>query len=105
MKEPIRCWTCGHVPPPIRWENLNVRDGDGCPIGSLLDVVTQSPDILLMATVRGGKIIQWPDYYISADDEIPDWDTPRGDINWTGFTEALYPKLEKILITANNKNK
>lgn len=34
-------------------------------------------------------VISWPGRFIAAEGEHPDWDTPRGMVDWTGFELAL----------------
>jgi len=58
-------------------------------LASLYDVVTTFPHMLASATIVDGKITEWPDYFLSFEDEEPDWDTPRSEVDWAGFEEEL----------------
>jgi hypothetical protein len=73
----------------INWKNLLVTDSDGDSWGELGAVVSSAPANLDGVVVENGAISEWNGFYLSAEDETPDWDTPRGAVDWTGFTEAL----------------
>jgi hypothetical protein len=47
---------------------------------ALLDIDIHSND---------GSISEWMQHFIAAPGEAPDWDTPHGDIDWSGFAGAL----------------
>ncbi len=71
------------------WKNLIVTD-EGFAIGTLGDTVADCPSMLGSAVVRDGKVQYWPGFFLSAPGEEPDWDTPRGPVDWTGFVDALF---------------
>lgn len=68
----------------MKWNELIVTDRDGNNLGSLGEIVTNSPQMLKHATFDGSALT-WPDYFLSVDGEEPDWDTPRAPVDWTGF--------------------
>ena len=72
-----------------RWQDLRVwNGGDG--MGPLGEMVRDAPANLDHATIsETGEITEWMQYYIAAPGEEPDWDTPRGEVDWTGFYEAV----------------
>ena len=72
------------------WTELTVTDEAGVrllPLGALVaEGYDRLPDIALDAF---GGIDQWQQHMIAAPGEEPDWDTPRGDVDWAGFMAAL----------------
>jgi len=76
---------------PIHWTQLIVTDADGETVGTLGVVVAELPSLLDTATISrsSGELTQWPQMYLSTDGEDPDWDTPRGPVDWSGLAEAL----------------
>jgi hypothetical protein len=77
----------------MTWRELIVTT-DGHSIGTLADVVSDQNNCAIeCATVHAGakipRISSWPDHFISAPGENPDWDTPAEPVDWTGFFEAL----------------
>lgn len=78
------------------WRELNVYlDGFESPSGTLGMMVdraaSDSNDCTLspIKIAADGSIGEWPDAYIAADGESPDWTTPAGPVDWTGFADAL----------------
>ena len=73
----------------INWRELIVSTGDAVE-GTELGIVTDTDDSsLLSAQVENGRIVSWPQLYISAPGEDPDWNTPNVPIDWTGFDQAV----------------
>jgi hypothetical protein len=72
------------------WRDLVVTDANDpsatTELGKLADT---APETLDSAVIVDGAISEWTDYFLSAPGEAPDWDTPRGDVDWTGFEIAL----------------
>lgn len=74
----------------IHWQNLNVTDADGQHAGTLGEMVRLSPTNLDSAILNeDGSLSEATGFFLSADGEDPDWDTPRGPVDWNGFREAL----------------
>ncbi len=73
----------------INWRDLRVYGIDGFLgfLGELVDVASASLDYCELSI--DGNIESWPQHFIAASDEEPDWDTPRVAVDWTGFVEAL----------------
>jgi hypothetical protein len=73
-----------------RWQDLRVTDNQGVTAAESLGwFVENAPANLDNAVIEHGKISEWPDYLLSAEGEDPDWDTPHGEVDWTGFEDAL----------------
>ncbi|MFA5054092.1 MAG: hypothetical protein WC565_08530 [Parcubacteria group bacterium] len=77
------------------WRDLMVSDADGewGPLGELVDA---APANLDSATIENGQIVSWDGFFLSAPDEEPDWDAPRGPVDWSGFAEAINTHRGKI---------
>lgn len=75
----------------LSWRELIVWDGpSGQEAGTLGDFVENCPANLdNMTTITNGRITEWPGYFIGAPGEDADWDSPRGEVDWTGFEDAL----------------
>ena len=69
------------------WRELDVYGDDGERLGTLAAVLLIDAN-LESATIADGRIDTWPHRFIAAPGEAPDWDTPRGAVDWRGFTEA-----------------
>ena len=72
----------------MNWRQLQVTDGDGDSFGDLGTLVETAPANLDSATIEDGKIVSWDGFFMAAPDEDPDWDTPRVEVDWTGFQET-----------------
>ena len=58
--------------------------------GTLGAMVDDADDHLSRIVLNDdGAIDEWDQFFISADGEDPDYDTPRGPVDWTGFADAL----------------
>lgn len=74
----------------LNWKQLIVTDNEGGTAGTLEEIVTLCPANLDSAEIEtDGSLGAWPDYLLSAPGEEPEWDTPREDVDWTGFADAL----------------
>jgi hypothetical protein len=74
----------------IKWTELKITDANGdTQAVSLGNLVETAPENLDSATIANGRIAEWPQFFISAPGENPDWDTPREEVDWGGFPEAL----------------
>jgi len=71
------------------WRDLVVSDADGNTGDTLGFFVDSAPANLDDATIQNGRIVEWPGFFLSIEGEESDWDTPRGDIDWAGFEDAL----------------
>ena len=72
------------------WTELLVSDDQGATGETLGSMVASAPANLDTAVLDGtGRITAWPDFFISADGEEADWDTPRVSVNWNGLREML----------------
>ena len=72
------------------WQELVVFDSEGATGATLGSMVKDAPDSFGSLVLAGnGSIEEWDGYMVAAQDEEPDWDTPRCDVNWIGFAEAL----------------
>ena len=73
-----------------RWQDLIVTDAEGNTgetLSSLLNAAPANMDDLVLAD--DGSVKEWPGFFLNAPDEDPQWDTPQGEVDWTGFSEAL----------------
>lgn len=76
----------------INWKDLIVTDLDGYQYR--LDRLIEFHDFsLTKIELKDGKISSWSQYLISAPEETPNWDTPKVEVDWTGFKEALKEAL------------
>lgn len=74
----------------INWKSLNVYDGPtGGLWGTLGDLVENAPANLDDAKIVDGQISEWPGFFLAADGEEPNADTPRVGVDWAGFEQAL----------------
>lgn len=74
----------------IDWTDLMVTDAEGASGGTLGNLVMSAPANLDSAVLNAeGRIIAWPDFFISAENEEADWDTPHAAVNWTGLRKQL----------------
>lgn len=73
-----------------KWQDLDVYTADGEYWGTLGDLVKSAPANLDSAEIsESGKIECWEGFFLSAEGEGPDWDTPAEPVNWAGLGEAL----------------
>lgn len=72
----------------MTWRELVVSDSDGA-WGPLGELVENAPANLDDATIEHGMIVYWPGMFLAAPGEDPDWDTPRGEVDWAGFEDKL----------------
>ncbi len=78
---------------PTRWQDLVVWN-EGEIVGSLAGFCDENDDALAgIVLSAAGQISEWPYFFVAADGEDPDWDTPRGAVDWAGFAEALAEAL------------
>lgn len=74
----------------VSWKNLMVTDAEGDDWGTLGDMVRSAPANLDGAQIgEDGGIDSWPGFFLSAEGETADWDTPRAEVDWTGFAEII----------------
>ena len=72
------------------WRNLVVTDGnDPSAQATLGDLVDNAPANLDNAVIVDGRISEWSNYFLSSPGEEPDYNTPQGEVDWTGFERAL----------------
>ena len=73
-----------------RWQDLIVWN-DGQEVGTLAEMIASRDRGLTQIDAIGedGSIAGWQQYFITTEGEEPDWDTPRGEVDWTGFAVAL----------------
>lgn len=71
------------------WRKLIVTDSDGEEWGELGELVDNAPANLDSARIVDGAIESWDGFFLSAPGEDPDYDTPRAEVDWTGFEEAI----------------
>jgi hypothetical protein len=73
------------------WRELLVTDDTGDLWGTLGGLVDSAPSTLDTCVLNPGDtgIAEWPRFFVHADGEEPNWNTPRGAVDWTGFRTAL----------------
>jgi hypothetical protein len=72
------------------WRALLVTDSAGDEWGPLGGIVDRAPANMDTARLgAGGEIVEWAGFFMAAPGESPDWDTPRGPVDWSGLREAL----------------
>lgn len=83
------------------WHDLGVYDADGNHIGTMLDLFQSGGTELekIDGISADGGIDGWEGYYIASPGEEPDWDTPRGPVDWDGFADDV--KTRVLGITDN----
>ena len=72
----------------MNWRNLIVTDSYGDGYGTLGDVMRVSPETLDSATIDDDAVVSWDGFFLSSPGEEPDYDTPRCEVDWSGFQEA-----------------
>jgi len=74
----------------INWRDLVVFDTEGSIGETLGSMVRGCPANLDNAVLNeDGSIAEWAQFLVAAEGEEPDYDTPRCDVDWSGFAEAL----------------
>ncbi len=80
----------------INWRELKVYGEDGF-LGLLGELVSDGDAGLDHCEAKGdGSIDIWPQHFVAAPDEEPDWDTPRVAVDWTGFAESLADAISRL---------
>ena len=69
----------------INWRILRVANDDGDDIGSLEELLEDDSADLETLEIDSAGRPTWPDHFLSAPDEGPEWDTPQQKIDWQGF--------------------
>jgi hypothetical protein len=73
----------------LNWRELIVSDNEGKTGDTLGFFVDNAPANLDNAVIENGRIVEWTGFFLSAPDETPDWDTPKVDVDWSGFEDTL----------------
>ena len=86
----------------ISWKTLNVCLADDpsestqlgkfltpAPHGEPGDIEDTLDAIKYLKLAPDGSLASWDQHFVFADDEEPDWDTPAGETDWSGFREAI----------------
>jgi hypothetical protein len=78
------------------WRELNVYlggdDTASGTLGAMVDRAARDSNDCTFDRVHiaaDGSVDVWPEALIAADGEMPDWSTPAGPVDWTGFADAL----------------
>lgn len=81
----------------INWRNLDISDGERS-LGTLGEVLDNASDsqIKHIRLSPSGEVESWADRYLSTPDEAPGWDTPRGEVDWTGFRDVLAEAITRL---------
>ena len=74
-----------------RWQDLTAWGQEDERLGLLSDLLEARHDMLRHIETPPGSDPVWQNMYLNltADDEEPSWDTPHGEVDWTGFADAL----------------
>ncbi len=73
----------------VHWRELEVHDADGF-VGHLGELVDDAPANLDACELNeDGSVSEWQGHFVAAPGEAPDWDTPRGEVDWSGLAAAL----------------
>jgi len=78
----------------MNWQNLIVTDDNGAEIGSLCEVIRSTTTAASIQIDEAGAVVAWPYHFIAAPGEVPDWNTPAGPVDWTGFADELLRELD-----------
>ena len=86
------------------WQDLRVSpsdgDGDDLSLGEMVQS-KEGRDVLdHYAVIHNGEITDFTQSFLSAPGEAPDWNTPRGDVDWVGFEDALAAAREPSAVIA-----
>ena len=73
----------------VSWRDLIVTDAEGDTAGTLGWFVDHAPANLDNAVIEGGVLKIWDGYFISAEGEDPNFDTPKVPVDWSGFQTAI----------------
>ena len=71
------------------WKDLIVYDDECRELGTLGEITQDRPE---MVSVFHHPSDDWPGHFIAEEGEEPDWDTPRGAVDWEGFEEIKQKK-------------
>ena len=77
-----------------QWQDLLVVN-EGEELDSLGELVRLAPANLDNAVIENGRSVEWQDYFLAAPGEDYDADTPRGEVDWSGFEDALRTESER----------
>jgi len=66
------------------WKDLIVYDDECRELGTLGEITQDHPE---MVSVFNHPLDGWPGHFIAAEGEEPDWNTPKGEVDWEGFDE------------------
>ena len=73
----------------ITWRELVLwNDGVACNFGSFMERADAS-SVAALRLLANGRVSEWSQFFLSAPDEEPDWDTPRRRVNWRGLKTAV----------------
>jgi len=73
----------------IKWTELEVHDTEGPTGDTIENFVKLAPANFDCAVIDNGRLVVWPQFMLAAPGEEPDYDTPRGAVDWAGFENAL----------------
>jgi len=81
----------------ISYRELRLIDAQGngeTTIGRAIDQAFASDEVnefdsQLLTDSSDGSVESWAGYFVAAPGEEPGWDTPRCNVDWNGFTEAV----------------
>lgn len=72
------------------WQKLIVSDMDGNTGNTLISLLHSAPANFDSVKLNAhGGIESWMGFFIHANEEIPDYNTPKQQVNWDGFIDAL----------------
>lgn len=83
----------------VPWRKLRVYNaGDSeNKSDSLKDFLDAADDAKHLPVVAAdGSISEWDQFFVAAKGEDPDWDTPKGPVDWTGFADAVQKAEKRI---------
>lgn len=86
---------------PRTWHHLRVTERTGEPVGMLGDLVYCGDKRLLTIVLNDeGGLYDWPEYYLSLDDEEAGENTPQEEVDWSGFSVAAQRAMDDHLSVA-----
>lgn len=83
-----------------KWQDLVVSNEGGV-WGTLGELVNTDPERVGNAKVENGRIVEWSGFFLSAPGEEPDWNTPKGEVDWAGF-EPVSPNPHTDYVTVDH---
>lgn len=92
--------------PKIKWQDLLVYDSYNAQYSNtrLGNYIAEAEECELRRITldNDGRLVSWSDFFVAADGEEPDWDTPIESVDWSGFAEAIEARRKELNYVNHN---